>query len=95
MHCLGIYEFRAKLMRPPRSTHDDLCCEALISIMNDYVEYAKKTPINRDVLHALKQHYEEWRNKIRNPQWRAYLSFDVMEKLTQQEYLIDTKTTQK
>ena len=74
-------------MNIPNTNQDEVCFEALLNIVKDYVDYAKEQPVNVEVLQALRNHFEEWRLQIKDVARQQYLTFEFMEKLAQQEYL--------
>lgn len=67
---------------------DEYCLEVMRSIVKEFIGYKQQNTSDPSAKQSFKNRYEEWRQMVRDETLRAFTSFELMEKLYWQEYLI-------
>ncbi|OGT22522.1 MAG: hypothetical protein A3C55_02195 [Gammaproteobacteria bacterium RIFCSPHIGHO2_02_FULL_42_13] len=68
---------------------DDNLLDEMRSIMKDYVGLCVQNKMTDSLKQEYKNRFEDLRSKLRDPMLKDYSSFEFMEKLYMQEYLIE------
>jgi hypothetical protein len=71
-----------------KRVNDEMCLDAMRSIVKEFISYRQENPTDMDAKHSYKNRYESYHQQISDDSLKAYTSFELMEKLYWQEYLV-------
>ena len=86
---LDMLETNQEVLSSQAENNDDRLLDEMRAIMKDYVGHCVQNKITDSLKQDYKTKFEELRGNLRDPMLKDYSSFEFMEKLYMQEYLIE------